>query len=608
MLAPTPNLPALQQPAPKFHDVTVITKKTYACARVEGVPPEEFGIERNAKSICDASYCFHEVARRQSDLIADGFDPEQIKKLPSYSILTHPEALARDTVDENQFGSGDDNLNDASRLIRVTEHYIRMDYEEDKKKPRTSLYRVTTGGEDADILRRKGDDEKTYADDIVEIDVVPFAAMTPVMITHRFFGRSVADLVMDIQRIKTALLRGMLDNLYLHNQPRVEVSESHATPNTVPDLLLSRPGGIVRTKQPGGLQWQTVPDITASVYPALQYFDSTREWRTGVSRQGQGVDANALQNQVATIANQMFNASQAKIKLIARIFAETGIKDLFGLLHGIIRRNGSQAQTVRLRNKWVSVNPREWKAREDMTINVGLGTGSREQQLQQLGMLTVAQEKAIAVGLVSRKNLYNSAKELVKLIGRKDPESFFTPPGEQQQQQPGQPPDPDSQPIEPPEDPKKAEIAAKVQMEQMKAQTDMAALQARNEIEKTQAQADIATSSTKLQNEAAMAERKFQFDMEMETRRFELERELKLLDAQIKQQEFERSQQLEVAKLEQDRVSQEQARQDKANEPKPAPAPDYMPHMLELVGKLAERKNPTGAKRTKDGLQIIYEE
>jgi hypothetical protein len=137
----------------------------------------------------------------------------------------------------------------------------------------------------------------------------------------------------------------------------------------------------VRTKTPGGLQVLQHPDIGSHVFPLLQYQDATREWRTGVSRQGQGVDPNALQNQVATIANQMFNAAQAKMKLIARIFAETGIKDLFCLLHAVIRKHGSKAQTVRLRNQWVSVDPRDWRARNDMTINVGLGTGSKSEQL-----------------------------------------------------------------------------------------------------------------------------------------------------------------------------------------------------------------------------------
>src|SRR5262249_29401763 len=257
-----------------------------------------------------------------------------------------------DTINESTLRQGEDNLNTSSRLIRVIEHYVRMDYQ---GSDAARLYRVTTGGEEGEVLTRDGEPE------IVEVDLIPFATMTPVPITHRFFGRSIADLVMDIQRIKTALLRAMLDNAYLANNPRTEVSESHATDTTLDDLQVSRPGGIVRTKMPGGLNVLKHPDISSEVFALLQYQDTTREWRTGMSRQGQGVNPDALQNQVATIANQMFNASQAKVKLIARIFAETGIRDLFMLLHATIRKHASQPATVRLRNRWVTVDPRDWK-------------------------------------------------------------------------------------------------------------------------------------------------------------------------------------------------------------------------------------------------------
>jgi hypothetical protein len=352
---------------------------------------------------------------------------------------------------------------------------------------------VTTGGEESEVLYRGGEP------DIVEVETPPFAAMTPVIVTHRFFGRSIADLVMDIQRIKTVLLRGALDNLYLHNNPRVEVAEAHAGDNTLDDLLVSRPGGIVRTKMPGGLNWQVVPDITQSVYPALQYFDATREWRTGVSRQGQGVDPNALQNQVATIANQMFDAAQAKTKLIARIFAETGIRDLFALLHGIIRRNGSKADTVRLRNTWVTVNPREWRERNDMTINVGLGSGSKSQQLAHVMSIIALQKEALAAGkinLVSDANLYNAAKEVTKLVGLKNVERYFT--------------DPQSQPApQPPPDPMLAEMATRAQLERLQAQA-------------------MDTQNRKTQSDIILAQQKF-----------ELEKQLKLLDAQIKTQQHQ---------------------------------------------------------------------
>src|SRR6478672_11475062 len=185
-----------------------------------------------------------------------------------------------------------------------------------------------------------------------------------------------ADLVMPLQREKTALKRGALDNLYLHNNPRVEVAESNSGPNTLDDLLVSRPGGVVRTKTAGGLNWQVVPDITTSIYPMLQYIDAELETRTGLSRQSQGIDANALQNQSATAVAQVFSASQMRIKLIARIMAE-GVRDIFALLHGTIRKHGQQLETVRLRNAWIQVDPRTWKTRDDMTINVGLGSGGK---------------------------------------------------------------------------------------------------------------------------------------------------------------------------------------------------------------------------------------
>jgi hypothetical protein len=352
---------------------------------------------------------------------------------------------------------------------------------------------------------------------------------------------------MDIQRIKTALLRGALDNLYLHNHPRVEVPESHASDNTLDDLLVSRPGGIVRTKVPGGLQWQVVPDITASIYPALQYFDATREWRTGGSRQGQGVDPNALQNQVAAIANQMFNAAQARIKLIARIFAETGIRNLFSLLHGVIRRYGSQAETVRLRNQWVNVDPRDWKERNDMTINVGLGTGSKFEQLAHMTTIIGLQREALMGGLahmVPADNLYNSAKEVVKLVGLKNVDRFFTDP----RGQGAAPPAPDPA---------------------------VTALQVRSEIEKTQALADIETQKAKTQAEILLAERKF-----------ELERELKLLDATIRREQHNQTMAQSVARGLMAPRAGSGSEPEAGGEPGAAPALDPTPLIAELLNAL----------------------
>jgi hypothetical protein len=513
------------QPKPVTHDVTIITTKKFSQAKVMGVPPEEFGIERGARTIKDSNYCFHETPQSVGSLIEQGYDPDQIKGIASSTNAPSTEDLSRDTVDEEAQQA--DSLNEMARFVRVTEHYIRMDYE-GKGKP--CIYKVTTAGEGGEILRKSSgaDDEKkaTYKDDIERVDVYPFAAAIPVPQPHRFFGRSIAEIVMDIQRIKTALVRGMLDNLYLHNNPRVEVAEAHAGPNTLDDLLVSRPGGVVRTKTAGGLNWQVVPDITGSVYPALQYLDATREMRTGMTNQSQGIDADALQNQTATSVAQVFSASQMRTKLIARILAE-GVRDMFALLHGAIRKHGQQQQTVRLRNTWVPVDPRNWKTRDDMTINVGLGTGGKAQQFAQVMALANVQKEMIAggkVNLVDDKALFNTASELTKIMGYKNPDKFFNDPAAKDPNT-GQPLHP---PVPPPEDPK-------VTAMKLKAQADQQANAQKAEIEKLQAEADIITQRMKTEADIALAKEK----AELEARLAVMEHQFKLKEHELKVQELQ---------------------------------------------------------------------
>ena len=519
-----------------LHDVTTVCKKKYKRHRVVPVPPEEFGVSRRTRVLSESDYCFHDAPDKTvGGLIQQGYDEKQVKALPGEAPVANAETQARDTVDEGST-AGDEGIDETSRSVKVTEHYIRIDYE-GSGKPK--LYRIVTGGTQGEVLRIHG------RPDVTEIDAIPFATMTPVIMTHRLFGRSIADLVMDIMRIKTALLRGMMDNLYLHNNARVEVAESHAGVNTLDDLLVSRPGGVVRTKTPGGLQWQTVPDITASIYPALEYFDATREWRTGVTRQGQGIDANALQNQTATAANQMFTMAMARVRLIARIFAETGIRDLFTLLHGEIRKNGDKAQTVRLRNEWVTVDPTDWKERNDLTIDVGLGTGGKQQELANITHVLEVQKEFVMGGLsnvVQPKNLYNSAKELTKLIGKKDPGLYFSDPEEKgpngQLKNPPPPPkpDPDMVKVETDAKLKTAELQMRGQELQAKAMIDQQADERKAQIEQVQAQADMATEDRKLQGEMIMAQQKFEFEKELKLMDFQLKREQHEADMQMKRE------------------------------------------------------------------------
>jgi hypothetical protein len=496
--APLPPV-ATPPPAakPVTHDVTIVTTKKRAQAKVMGVPPEEFGIERGARSIRDCNYCFHEIVTKTvSQLIAEGYDEDQVNNLEDYTGNTEIETLSRDTVGEH-YNTVTAASNPASRLVKLTEHYIRLDYE---GNGRASLYQVVTAGTQGDILRKDGKEQ------ITPFDAIPFAATCPVPQPHRFFERSIADLVMPVQREKTALKRGALDNLYLHNNPRVEVSEANAGPNTLDDLLVSRPGGVVRTKTPGGLNWQTVPDITGSVWPAMQYLDAELASRTGLDKQSQGIDANALQNQSATAVAQVFSASQMRMKLIARIMAE-GVRDIFALLHGTIQKHGSEKQTFRLRNKWIDVDPRDWKTRDHMTINVGLGTGGKAQQFAQTMAIANVQKELIQGGkqnLVGDMQLYNTAAELTRIMGHKNPDRFFNDPSAK---------DPRTgqllhRPAPPPPNPKLLAMQAKAEADAQSAQSDA-------QMAQFKAQSDAARQQLKAQSDAQLAAFKAQLDQRM---------------------------------------------------------------------------------------------
>lgn len=500
-------------------DVELTSKKTYGCAKVFPVPPEEFGISKRARTLRDCVYCYHEPAgKTESDLIRQGYDEAQVRSLPTNSDAPRIETISRDTVEMGtRAQTAADEVNTAMRPIRVTEHYIRMDYEGNGKP---KLYRVTTGGNELEVLTRGG------KPDVVAIDTIPFACMTPIIVTHRFFGRSLADLVIDIQKIKTALYRALLDNMYLANNQRIAVDTTQAHERTLDDLLVNRPGGIVRVKGPNALLPLPSQSIGNFAFPLIEYVDSVREHRTGVSMQAQGTDANALQNQSATAVNVAFTATQAKMKLIARIFAETGFRDLFWLLHATIRKNDREQSTVRLRNQWVTVDPRNWKTRDDLTITVGLGTGSKEAQIAHL-MTVLGIQKEMLLGklpTVTPKNLYNTVAKLVEKVDLKNPEPYFTDPESPQGQQIAQ-----AQAQQP--NPEMAEAQGKLQLQahqaQMQAQMDAAKHQADMQMQQQKIAADSQAKQAELAADAAHKENQIKAEIMLKREQMQAEIQLK---------------------------------------------------------------------------------
>jgi hypothetical protein len=401
-------------PAPVLYDIKVKRTKTDGKVCIENVPPEEFLITSRAKSLEDADFVAHRSSMSVSDLVQMGYSRDEIEKYAGVSdVETSEERTSR--FEDLEGGAPYDSLDPTMRDVLVTECYIRSDYDGDGV---AEFRRVLTVGNGYHVLENE------------ECDHVPFAILSPILMPHRAIGRSVAELVMDVQLIKSTLMRQLLDNIYNTNNARVVAVEGQVN---LDDLLTNRPGGIVRTRTAGAVQPLQVPEVSSSVFPALNYMDSVREQRTGISKQSMGLDADALQSTTATAVAAMQAASQGKIEMIARVFAETGVRALFrGILH-LVTKYQNKEKIIRLRNNFVTMDPRQWNNMYDVQINVGLGTGQREQQLATLFQIAAKQEGIMATmgpnnPIVTPIQYRNTLSKIAELSGFKDASEFFQDP------------------------------------------------------------------------------------------------------------------------------------------------------------------------------------
>ena len=474
------------------HDVKVRKTIRNGTVRVENVPPEEFLISKRARNIQDSPFCAHRKLITRSELIAMGFEPKVVEGLPTGDALEFsPERIARYTRGEQptDMMSQDHSM----QLCEVYECYIRVDYNDDGV---AELRKITYCG--TTIL----------ADE--DCDYIPFHSICPLPIPHKFYGQSLADRAMDLQLIKSTVTRQMLDNLYLTNNYRVGAVEGQVN---LDDLLTSTAGGVVRLKNPNALVPLTVQSSAGQSFPMLEYLDSVQAKRTGVSDTQQGLDPNILQNTTATAVATMSSAANGKLELIARIFAETGVKSLFQSVFRLICKYQKQARTLRITGQYVSFNPREWSEQYGISINVGLGNGSRTDQLATLQMILSKQEQIIqGYGLsnpvVDIKQYRDTLARMIHMAGFKDASSFLkdiTPEQNAQLSQP-QEPQPDS-------NVQATQILAQVEREkaQLRAQTESAKL----DLERQQMELDNARKQLELQ----MQEAKLQVDAQSQAQK-----------------------------------------------------------------------------------------
>ena len=409
-----------------YTKLVVRRTKKYGKVCIDPVPPEEILISKETPNdLTKARFVEHRTRRTISKIREMGFDvPDDISD-DTPNAEFNEERVERLKFDDADFMRRDSEAPDpATREVWLCEAYLFVDFDGDGH---AEYRKVTKIG-------------KTILDN-VEFDSLPVVGGTAVLMPHKHYGLSIHDLVGDIQLIKSTITRNLLDNAYVANNGRMVVLDGMVN---MDDLLQSRPNGIVRAKAMNAVQRLDNPLLGAPFYNLLEYFDRVKVNRVGSRDYGDAVDPDAL-NAKAHTAELVNNAAMERIKLMARILAETVVKQIFWKILELTSKHQQKPQMVKLRNEWVQVDPREWKNKFNMTVTVGLGTGSQQVLLNgAMGVMNI-QMGMLKAGLggrtVTEKNIFEAAKKYAKATFPKDADSMFTDPSTLPPPQPQ--PDPD---------------------------------------------------------------------------------------------------------------------------------------------------------------------
>jgi hypothetical protein len=399
-------------PAPMIHDVQIKRITKDGRIRIMAVPPEELLLDRRARSFDDSTIIAHRQMATVADLIAMGYDQDEIEEnLSTTDLDSNDEYLARQPL-STTFGTNDA-ANPMMRRVLYIEAYSRVDFDGDGI---AELRKVCCMGGGYKVVRN------------LPASYIPFADFPcdPEPHTSPLEAMSVFDITRDLQEIKSEILRNTLDSLAQSIHPRTAVVEGQVN---IDDVLNNETGAIIRMRAPGMVQPLTTPFVGQAAFPMLEYMDQIKEDRTGMSKAAMGLNADALQSSTKAAVNATISASQGRIELTARILAE-GMKKLF---HGILflaTTHQDKARTVRMRNEWVQIDPRYWDASMDANINIGLGNGDTNERLQGLMMIMAKQEQILQqLGtqnpLVTPQQFSNTLRKIVELSGFKDATSYF---------------------------------------------------------------------------------------------------------------------------------------------------------------------------------------
>ena len=401
----------IMTPPPMMYDVEIKRRIKSGKVKIEALPPEEFLIDRRAKSIDEATFVGHRTMKTVSDLVAMGYDYDEMVEVAGNGndFDNNEEYTAR-----NPFAviSTANNGDPSSKSVLYIEGYLKVDFDGDGI---AEMRRICTVGTGNKVMRNEIVAERQFAD------------FCPDPEPHTFFGMCPADVVMDIQRIKSSVQRGILDSLAQAINPRTAIVEGQAN---MEDVLNTEVGAVIRMRAPGMVQPFTTPFVGQAAFPMLDYLDDIKQTRTGISKAASGLDADALQSTTKAAVSATVNAAHQHIEMIARTFAETGLRKLFTGILKLVIENQDKERMIRLRNTFVPIDPRSWDANMDVIVNVGVGDGTLEDKINILNQVAMRQEmilKETGVNnpVVSLPQYTNTLTKLLQLAGIKDSQNYF---------------------------------------------------------------------------------------------------------------------------------------------------------------------------------------
>lgn len=463
------QLPQMPEVLPQLHDIRVMRRNPTGKLCIDTIPPEEFFIDRSARSDTEFYVIGHRTEMRAADVIAMGIDEDIVMDL---DVGGAPDMRDQEEQEYRRYPINRDEdesaLDPSMKLVTITEAYMRIDAD---GTGTPVMHKFLLGGSANKLLSYEPVDDHPFAG--WHVDPEP----------HTYFGRSLVEIIIEDQDAATSIIRGILDNVQMTNNPRIEAVKGQVE---IDDLLNNEIGGVVRVNAPGMLRDLAVPFVAGQTLPALQYIDQMVETKTGVTRASMGLDPDAMQSTTRAAVTATVSAAAGQVEVMVANLAYTGMRRLFCQILKLMARHSNKAEMLRINGTYVPMDPRVWDMELDATVNVGLGTGREDQKSAILGQMLQMQLNAIqtfgpANPLAGLPQVRNTLADMLALNGVQNVDRYFLP---QQPMQPGmeQGAPGGQQPQQ--GDPAQALVAA----EQIKAQAKMASDQQRMQLEFMKAQ------------------------------------------------------------------------------------------------------------------------